>query len=119
MYDAVTVAASVVEALARRDYVEPEAPASAAHALARAMAMMRGTAGHTSDVRASYMQASRIRTRGSLVLTGHGVYNVDAEVGGDVLAQGAATVRGGTMRVGGRLPPPSSAPPAARRCTSS
>ncbi len=54
-------------------------------------------------VEASYMQASRVETRGSLILTGHGVYNVDAEVGGDLRAQGAATVRGGTVRVGGRL----------------
>ncbi len=101
--DAVLGAAAVVEALARRDHVEPEVPVSSALALARAMTLMRATAGHTSDVRASYMQASRVETRGSLVLTGHGAYNVDADVGGDLVAQGAATVRGGTVRVGGRL----------------
>lgn len=101
--DAVTGAAAVVEALARRDHVEPSVPASAAQALARAMTLMRATAGHTSDVRAFYMQASRVETRGSLLLTGHGAYNVDADIGGDLVAQGAATVRGGTVRVGGRL----------------
>jgi hypothetical protein len=38
------------------------------------------------------------------VLTGAGTYNVDASVGDDLRALGAgATVRGGTLHVGGRL----------------
>lgn len=103
VHDAIVTAAGLVGALMRGDHVVVDAIASAGAVLGRAMVMMRSTAAHTSDVEASYMQASRVETRGSLILTGHGVYNVDAEVGGDLRAQGAATVRGGTVRVGGRL----------------
>jgi len=55
-------------------------------------------------VEAAYLQACRVQTAGSLILTGHGTYNVDAEVGGDLRAHGAgATLRGGTVRVHGML----------------
>lgn len=103
VHHALVSAADMVGALGRGEHVVLDALSAAAHALGRAMIMMRSTAAHTSDVQASYMQASRVETRGSLILTGHGVYNVDADVGGDLRAQGAATVRGGTVRVGGRL----------------
>jgi hypothetical protein len=55
-------------------------------------------------VEAAYLQACRVQTAGSLILTGHGTYNVDADVGGDLRAHGAgATLRGGTVRVHGML----------------
>ena len=81
-----------------------ESVRSAAQSLSRAVLMMRSTAGHTSDVEAAYLQACRVQTAGSLILTGHGTYNVNADVGGDLRAHGAgATLRGGTVRVRGML----------------
>ena len=102
--DAVTAAAETVGAAIRGDLVTVESVRAAGQALSRAVLMMRSTAGHTPDVEAAYMQACRVRTAGSLILTGHGTYNVDAEIGGDLRAHGAgATLRGGTVRVHGML----------------
>lgn len=102
--DAVTTATETVAAAIRADLVSVEAVRVAAQALTRAVLMMRSTASHTSDVEAAYLQACRVETAGSLILTGHGTYNVDADVGGDLRAHGAgATLRGGTVRVHGML----------------
>lgn len=101
---AVTTAAEAVGAATRGDLVTVESVRAAGQALSRAVLMMRSTASHTSDVEAAYLQACRVQTRGSLILTGHGTYNVDADIGGDLRAHGAgATVRGGTVRVHGML----------------
>ena len=65
---------------------------------------MRGTAGHTSGVRADHLQACTVEACGDLLLTGPGTYNTDAVVGGDLHAHGpGATVRGGTLEIAGRL----------------
>lgn len=102
--EAVTAAADAVGAAARGDLATVESVRVAGQALSRAVLMMRSTAGQGSDVEVAYLQACRVQTAGCLTLTGHGTYNVDADVGGDLRARAAgATVRGGTLRVHGAL----------------
>ncbi len=104
VFEAVTTAVEAIGAATRGEHVTLEAVTAAAKGLSRAVLMMRSTAAHTSDVEAAYIQACRVETRGSLILTGHGTYNVEADIGGDLRAHGAgATVRGGTMRIAGCL----------------
>ncbi len=102
--DAILRASVVVAALSRGEPVGMERVTSCAHNLARAGALMRSAAGRGSGVQADYMQACRVEALGSLVLTGAGTFNVDAEVAGDLLAEApGGIVRGGTLHVGGEL----------------
>ncbi|HMM49290.1 MAG TPA: FapA family protein, partial [Miltoncostaeaceae bacterium] len=57
-----------------------------------------------ADVRLGHAQACRVEATGSLTITGPGTYNTDVVVDGDMSVESAgATVRGGTIGVGGRL----------------
>jgi hypothetical protein len=102
--DAIAHAAAEVDALMQGDPVSIERIAATGQALARAMATMGGALRPVPRIEVGYLQASRVQTQGSLILTGAGTYNVDAAVGGDLRAEAPdATLRGGALHVGGVL----------------
>jgi hypothetical protein len=101
---AVAEAAQAVRAIAAGEAVPLLRMRALAAALAEAKDEMSATAGEPGDVRAGYLQGCRVEAGGGLVITGAGTYNTDAVVAGDLLSEAyGATVRGGELRVGGRV----------------
>jgi hypothetical protein len=101
---AIVEAAQVVDEARADGEIPPARLARVCATLGAAIREMREAAGEPADVTASYLQACRVEASGSLTLTGVGTYNSDIVVGGDLRAEASgATVRGGQLRVGGRV----------------
>lgn len=96
--------AGAIEGLTGGEEVAPERMAELAACLTAARGEMERAAAEPADISASYLQACRVEAGGGLTLTGGGTYNTDIVVGGDLRAEASgATVRGGELRVGGRV----------------